>query len=126
MPAYCSKRPELFTISGFLGGSVSAVAFRTRADQISAYFDLPALHRYSIAPLILAYLLPTLVFYIGCYALNGLLIRRFGTTKFNEQRKGIMKMLLGATLSGEGLMADPIDLLDEHAWISLKKYWRPE
>jgi len=35
-------------------------------------------------------------------------------------------MLLGATLSGEALMADPIDLLDEHAWISLKKYWRPE
>jgi hypothetical protein len=87
---------------------------------------MPALHRYSITPLILAYLFPTLIFYIGCYALNGLLICRFGTTKFNEQRKGIMKMLLGATLSREGLMADPIDLLDEHAWISLKKYWRPE
>jgi hypothetical protein len=126
MPAYCSKRPELFTISVFLGGSVSAVAFRTRADQISSYFDLPVLHRYSIAPLVLAYLLPTLIFYIGFYVLNGLLIRRFGAAKFNEQRKNDMKMLLDATLSGKSLMADPSDLLDERAWISLKKYWRPK
>src|SRR5882724_8385964 len=126
MPAYCSKRSELFTISGFLGGAVSAVAFRYRADQISSYFDLPVLRRYSIVPLILTYLLPTLIFYISCYSLNGLLIGRFGASEFNEQRKRIVKTLLDATLSGEGLMANPVDLLEEHAWISLKKYWRPE
>ena len=126
MPAYCSKRSELFTISGFLGGAVSAVAFRYRADQISSYFDLQVLHRYSIIPLVLSYLLPTLVFYLGCYSLNGLLIRKFGTNEFNEQRKAIMKRLLDAALSGESLTANPVDLLQEHAWISLKKYWRPE
>jgi hypothetical protein len=122
MPAYCNKRSELFTISGFLGGSVSAVAFRYRADQISSYFDLPVLHKYSIVPLVLSYLLPTLVFYVGCYSLNGLLIRLFGTSEFNEQRKGIMKRLLDATLSGESLMANPVDLLQEHAWISQPRF----
>jgi len=126
VPAYCRKRSELFTISVFLGGAVSAIAFRYHADQISSYFDLPALHRYLNVFLILAYLLPPLVFYAGLYLLNGLFVRLFGKIELNERRKAILKTLLEALLSGQTLLADPGDLLEEVAWISLRRYWRPE
>lgn len=126
MPAYCRKRSELFTISAFLGGAVSAVAFRYYPDRISAYFDLPVFHAYLNILLVLAYLLPPLVFYTGLYWLNGLLVRLFGRTELNERKKTILKTLIEATLSGQPLSADPNDLLEEVAWTSLNKYWRPE
>jgi hypothetical protein len=125
MPAYCRKRLELFTISVFLGGAVSAVVFRYHADEISLYFDLPALHRYlNIFP-ILAYLLPPLVFYSGIYSLNYFLVRFFGKIELYEQRKAILKRLLDASLSNQVVNANPSDLVEEAAWESLKKYWRP-
>jgi hypothetical protein len=126
MPAYCRKRSELFTISLFLGGAVSAVAFRYYPDKISSYFDLPIFHTYLNILLVLAYLLPPLVFYAGLYSLNGLLVRLFGKIELLEQKKTILKTLFEAILSGRTLSANPGDLLEEVAWISLKKYWRPE
>jgi hypothetical protein len=126
MPAYCRKRSELFTIAVFLGGAVSAVAFRYYPDKISSYFDLRVLHTYLNILLVLAYLLPPLVFYAALYLLNALLVRLFGKTELNERKKIILKTLLDATLSGQTLSADPSDLLEEVAWVSLKKYWRPE
>jgi len=126
MPAYCTKRSELFAIAVFLGGAVSAIAFRYHADQISSYFDLRILHAYLNILLVLAYLLPPLVFYAGLYSLNGLLVRLFGKIELNERKKTILKTLFEAISSGQTLSANPVDLLEEVAWISLKKYWRPE
>src|ERR1700731_3417661 len=100
MPAYCRKRSELFTISVFLGGAISTVAFRFHADQISSYFDLPPFHRFLDLHLVLAYLLAPLCCYVGLYALNGLLVRLFGKIELNEQRKMILRTLIGSALSG--------------------------
>ncbi len=126
MPAYCRKRAELFTISLFLGGAVSAVVFRYHGDQTSSYFDLRPLHRYLNLLLILTYLLPPLVFYCGMYWLNALLVRLFGKIALNQQRKAILKRLVEASLSNEVVNADPADLVEEVAWESLNRYWRPE
>lgn len=125
MPAYCKKRSELFTISVFLGSAVSAVVFRYHADEISRYFSLSALHRYINVSLILTYLLPSLVFYLGVYSLNYFLVRLFAKGELYEQRKAILRRLLVATLSNQVVNANPGDLVEEVAWESLKKYWRP-
>lgn len=126
MPAYCKKRTELFTISAFLGGAVSTVIFRYHGDQIASYFDLVALHRYLIAFLITAYLLPPLIFYSLLRPLNGLLVRFLGKPVLDLQRKTILKKLVEASLSNQALYADPTDLVEEVAWESLAEYWRPE
>jgi hypothetical protein len=124
MAPYCRKRLELFGISTFFGLAVSAVVFQYYGNEISAHFDIPTLHRYLILFLILAYLLPTLVFYLALYSLNALLVRSFGKVELNEQRHAIVRSLLLASLSKQVLDADPADLVEEVAWISLKKYWR--
>ncbi len=126
MPAYCRKRSELFTISVFLGGAVSTVVLRYHGDQISSYFDLRVLHSYLNVFRILAYLLPPLFFYLGIYSLNRLLVRFFGKTGLTEQKKLILIKLVNAVLSKQAVNADPSDLLEEVAWTSLKRYWRPQ
>ena len=126
MPAYCTNRSELFLISLFLGGAVSAVAFQYHGDGISRYFDLPALHGYLNVFLVLAYLLPPLVFYLGIYLLNAVLVRLLGKSELDEHRKVILRELTAAAFSGQAVNADPSDLVEERAWTSLKKYWRPK
>ena len=126
MPAYCTKRAELLTISVLLGGAVTGVAFGYYRDQIRSYFDLLALHKYVNFFLFFTYLLPPLVFYSGMYCLNALLVRLFGKTVLNEQRKAILRRLVESSLSNRALSADPSDLVEEVAWASLNRYWRPE
>src|SRR5882757_1427770 len=101
MPAFCRKRSELFTISLFLGGAVSTVAFRYHADQISSHFDVPILHSFLMELLISAYLLPTLSLYICAYSLNTLLIHQLARTELERLRKWILKLLLDAALSNQ-------------------------
>ncbi len=125
MAGYCRKRSELFTISVFLGGGVSTVILRYYSDQISSYFDLGVLHRYLIIFRILVYLLPPLLFYTAVYSLNTLLVRLFGTVGLIEQKKAILTKLVNAALSKQVVDADPADLLEEVAWTSVSKYWRP-
>jgi len=126
MAPYCRKRLELFGISTFFGFAVSAVVFQYYGNQIYSYFDMSPLHRYLILFLIVAYLVPTLVFHLALYSLNALLIRSLGKVELNEQRHTILGKLLIASLSKQVVNADPSDLVEEVAWISLKKYWRPE
>jgi hypothetical protein len=125
MPAYCKSRSDLFLISLFLGGAVSTVAFQYHGDAISRYFDTPALHKYLNMFLVLAYLLPPLIFYCGMYLLNGMLVRLLGKSELNEKRRAILRQLIGAVFSEQSVNADPVDLVGEAAWTSLKKYWRP-
>jgi len=126
MAPYCRKRLELFGISTFFGLAVSAVVFQYYGNALSSYFDMPPLHRYLILFLILAYLVPTLAFYLALYSFNALLVRFLGKVELNEQRRAILGKLLIATLSKQVMDADPSDLVEEAAWISLKKYWRPK
>jgi hypothetical protein len=126
MAPYCRKRLELFGISTFFGLAISAVVFQYYGNGIQSYFDMRALHGYLILFLILAYLLPTLAFYLGLYSFNALLVRSFGKDELNEQRKFILGKLIAASLSEQALDADPIDLVQEVAWISLNEYWRPK
>jgi len=126
MAPYCRKRFELFGISTFFGLAVSAVVFQYYGNEISSHFDMPALHRYLILFLILAYLLPTLVSYLALYSLNDLLVRSLGKVELNEKRQAILGKLLIASLSKQVVDADPSDLVEEVAWMSLKKYWRPK
>jgi len=126
MAPYCRKRLELFGISTFFGLAVSAVVFQYYGNEISSYFDVSVLHRYLILFLILAYLVPTLVFYLALYSLNALLVRSLGKVELNEQRRAILRKLLIASLSKQTVDADSNDLVEEVAWISLKKHWRPE
>jgi hypothetical protein len=126
MPAYCTKRSDIFLISLFLGGAVSAVAFQYHGDGISTYFDLPALHGYLNVFLVLVYLLPPLVFYLGMYLLNAALVRLLGKSALDEHRKAILSELIAAALSGQAVDAGPSELVEELAWTSLKKYWRPK
>lgn len=126
MAPYYRKRLELFGISTFFGLAVSAVVFQYYGNAISSYFDLPALHWSLIPLLILAYLVPTLVFYLSLYLLNALLVRSLGKVELNEQRHAILGKLLIASLSKQVVDADPSDLVEEVAWISLKRYWRPK
>jgi hypothetical protein len=109
MPAYFRKRSELFSIAIFFGLAVSAVVFQYHGNELSSYFDLPAFRGY-----------------LGMYVLNIPLIRSLGKVELNEQRKVILGMLLDSWLSEQAVTADPTDLVEEAAWISLKKYWRPE
>ena len=124
MALYCRKRLELFGISTFFGLAVSAVVFQYYGNEISSNFDMPALHKYLILFLILAYLVPTLVFHLALYSLNALLVRSFGKVELNEQRHAILGKLLIASISKQVVDANPSDLVEEVAWISLKKYWR--
>ena len=126
MPAYCKNRSDLFLISLFLGGAVSTVAFQYHGDDISRYFDILALQRYLNMFLVLAYLLPPLIFYCGMYLLNGMLVRFLGKRELNERRNAILGQLIAAVLSKQTVNADPADLVGEVAWTSLKKYWRPK
>lgn len=126
MPAYCRKRAELFTISVFLGGAVTAVAFGYYRDQIRSYFDMFALHSYLNLFLVCTYLLPALVFYSAIYWLNALLVRLFGSVALDEQRKAILKRLIESSFSNQALYAEPVDLVEEVAWESLGKFWRAE
>ncbi len=126
MPAYCTKRAELLTISLFLGGAVTGVAFGYYRDQVRSYFDLLAIHKYLNFFLFFIYLLPPLVFYSGMYCINTLLVRVFGKVVLNEQRKAVLKRLVEASSSNQVLNADPSDLVEEVAWESLNRYWRPE
>jgi hypothetical protein len=126
MPAYCTKRSELLTISVLLGGAVTGVAFGYYRDPIRSYFDLLPLHKWVNAFLFFTYLLPPLIFYSAMYCLNTLLVRLFGEIALNEQRKVILKRLVEASLSSQVLNPDPGDLVEEVAWTSLKEYWRPK
>ena len=126
MPAYCTNRSELFLLSLFLGGAVSAVAFQYHGDDISKYFDMRVLHRYVNFFLVLTYLLPPLIFYAGLYPLNTVLVRLLGKTQLDERRKQIIRKLAAAALSKQAVDVDPADLVEEAAWTSLRKYWRPE
>ena len=87
---------------------------------------MPTLDGYRILFLILTYLVPTLVLYLALYSLNALLVRSLGKVELNEQRHAILRKLLISSLSKQVVDADPADLVEEVAWISLKKYWRPE
>src|SRR2546430_5157445 len=126
MPAYCTNRSELFLISLFIGGGVSTIPFQYHGDAISRYCDLPASHGYLNVSLVLAYLLPPLGFYCGLYLLNMVLIRLFGKSELDKLRKAILSDLTVAALSAQVIDADPCDLVEELAWTSLKKYWRPK
>jgi hypothetical protein len=126
MPAYCTKRSDLFLISLFLGGAVSAVAFQYHGDGIYRYFDLPALDGYLNVFLVLVYLLPPLVFYLGMYLLNMVLTHLLGKSELDEHRKAILRELTAAAFSGKAVVADPSDLVEELAWTSLNKYWVPK
>ena len=66
-----------------------------------------------------------MVFYLALYSLNALLVRSFGKVELNEQKHTILRTLLVSSLSKQVVDADPSDLVEEVAWISLKKYWRP-
>jgi hypothetical protein len=126
MASYCANRSELFLIALFLGGAVSAIAFQYHGDDISKYFDIRVLHGYLNFFLVLTYLLPPLIFYSGLYPLNAVLVRFLGKTQLHEQRKQILRKLTAAALSKQVVDVDPADLIEEVAWTSLKKYWRPE
>lgn len=115
-----------FPNSLFIGGAVSTVAFQYHGDDISKYFDILALHKYLNVFLVLAYLLPPLIFYCGIYLLNGMLVRLLGKRELNEEQNAILGRLIAAVLSKQVVEADPADLVGEAAWTSLKKYWRPK
>lgn len=126
MPAYCSKRSEILAISVLLGGAVSTVLLRFQGDRISSYFDLRALHSYLNFFRIVSYLLPPLACYLAIYAVNTLLVRFLGKARLAEQQRAILGKLIRAFLSKDAVEADPSDLVEQIAWTSLKKFWRPE
>ena len=126
MAAYCTKRSEILAISVLLGGAVSTVLLRFHGDQISSYFDLRVLHSYLNVFRIISYLLPPLVCYLAIYSLNALLVRLLGKTRLAEQQKAILRKLVHAVLSKQAVDADPNDLVEQVAWTSLKKFWRPQ
>jgi hypothetical protein len=126
MPAYFKGRLDIFVISVFLGGAVSAVLFQYRGDQLSRYFDLPAVHKGLFLLLILAYALPTLSAYLALYLINRVVIRVFGVTELDHYRRRIAKVLVEGLICSKHIEANPRDLVEEVAWLSLRKYWRPE
>jgi len=60
------------------------------------------------------------------YPLNAVLVRLLGKTQLKEQRKAILTKLIAAALSKQAVDVEPGDLVEEVAWLSLKKYWRPK
>jgi len=105
---------------------VSTVAFQYHGDDISRYFDIPTLHRYLNIFLVLAYLLPPLMFYCGMYLLNVMFVRLLAKRELDEKRHVILRQLITAVLSKQAVNADPVDLVGEMAWTSLRKCWRPK
>jgi hypothetical protein len=126
MPAYFRGRLDIFVVSAFVGGAVSAVLFQYRSDQLSRYFDLPVLHKFLFPLLVLAYALPTLCAYLVLYLVNKLSIYIFGGTELDQGRRRAAKRLVEALIRSQSTVADPIDLVDEAAWLSLQEYWRSE
>jgi len=131
MALYCRKRLDLFGISTFFGLAVSAVVFQYYGNEIRSYIGTRALHRQlghvsTLIVLVIVYLLPTLPLYLALYLMNVFLVRFFGKVELNQQRRMIIRKLLDAALSNRAITADPSNLVEEVAWTTLKKYWRPE
>lgn len=123
MRSHCESRWNVLTLAIFIGGSLSAVIFRYRSDQIASYFGLPILSRFQLAFLFSAYVLPVLCSYLVFYFLNRLLIRVFDSTELQAVKKSIAVALLDAVSRQGEVEVNPTSLIEETAWIDLKKYW---
>jgi hypothetical protein len=116
----------VLTLAIFIGGSLSAVIFRYRSDRIASYFGLPILSRFQLVFLFSAYVLPVLCSYLVFYLLNRILIRVFDSNELQEAKRSIAEALLDAASRQGEVYANPTNLMEETAWIDLKKYWRPK
>jgi hypothetical protein len=121
MPHCFTDRQRLFSVTSVFGSGISAVAFRFFPEQI-----LKLVPSSWTGPVLLfgIYLLPVFSAYLIGYYGNRFVIRRLAKPDLLARQDQIMRQLVDGAINRGVIRRFPADLIDEEAWITLRRYWR--
>jgi len=124
MHFYFKNREGIFTLAATIGVPIAAVWFVYRPTETWNYFDVAYLHRIVLFVCIFVSFLPLLLIYILVYLANGFLIDKWSSEGLKAMQEQIVRDLILAHIAGSGVEKKERNLLEEHAWASLKSFWR--
>lgn len=126
MRPYYRKRDEIFALAARIGVPIAAIWFVYRPTETWNYFDVVYFHRVILLVCIFVSFLPLLSIYILMYCINVLLIRTRGSDELRRTQEKIIQGLIRAYVAREAFEKKERDLVEEHAWATLRSLWRPE
>jgi hypothetical protein len=121
---YFKDRGEIFTLAARIGVPIAAMWFVYRPTETWNYFDIVYFHRLVLVICILTSFLPLFLIYILVYCVNGFLIRKWGSDELKAMQEQIIRSLILAQVADGLVERKERDLLEEHAWASLRSLWR--
>jgi hypothetical protein len=124
MAAYYRKTLTIFWQSFTLGTTLSSGWFIFYPDSLDCV--LPVLFPLRFVPLfkVATFFAPALVLFAVMYIINWALIASFAGEEVTKKREEILANLVDALAVNNSIRYRIENLIDRHAWKSLKLFWR--
>ncbi len=125
MAAYYRKTLTIFWQSFKLGSALSGGWFlfypNSLDEAMPTWLPIRFVPFFKVAT---AFLAPAIILFFGLRMINWLLIRTIASEEIAKRREEIMVKLVDSLVSKDSIPYRKNDLLDKHAWKSLKPFWR--
>jgi len=124
MARYIRSRVELFVVSAVFGAAATTAIFEARTLEplwMASHYRSAASY---YAVLASVSILPSIICYIVACWINRIFIRLFGGAELADLERQILRGLIRAGSTGEGITRAPANLLEEEAWTRLRRYWK--